>query len=238
MPSLAHAPSLVQVRRPWTSASMGVDSASLRFFEVLPGPLQIAPLPVPWLACPPLRPASAASSGCCEKLRFSSGTLCPPLRPAVAASSRFCEKLRLAPGTLCPPLRPASAARRRFCEKLRFSSGTAFPPMLAICRCRSAFMEAKPRCDTRPSFTAPSAITALLLVRLTRGYVGRAAEWMNRYDTTVGSPEGRITPSGDGEHQANLTLAVSARLRCNPLWASQGVRRSITRPTTPSRPTW
>ena len=31
------------------------------------------------------RPASIASSGCWEKLRFSSGTFCPPLRPASTA---------------------------------------------------------------------------------------------------------------------------------------------------------
>src|SRR6185312_17173814 len=122
----------------------------------LESPLWVSVLPPPWLACPPLRPASAASSGFCEKLRFSSGTLCPPLRPAVAASSRFCEKLRFEPGTLCPPLRPASAASRRFCEKLRFSSGTALPPMLAIWRCRSAFIEANPRFDVRPSEVRPS----------------------------------------------------------------------------------
>jgi hypothetical protein len=34
----------------------------------------------PWDASPPLRPAAAASSRFCEKLRFSFGTLSPPLR--------------------------------------------------------------------------------------------------------------------------------------------------------------
>src|SRR6185312_6540080 len=69
-----------------------------------PAPLSPLLLEPPWLAWPPLRPASAARLGFWEKLRFSSGTLWPPLRPAAAASSRFCEKLRFSPGTLWPPL--------------------------------------------------------------------------------------------------------------------------------------
>jgi len=49
-------------------------------------------------ALPPLRPALAANSGFCEKLRFSSGTLCPPLR---AISFVFRDPLKQSHGWIC-----------------------------------------------------------------------------------------------------------------------------------------
>jgi hypothetical protein len=41
--------------------------------------------------CPPFRPASAASLGFCEKLRFSFGTLSPPFRAIARCFSRSIE---------------------------------------------------------------------------------------------------------------------------------------------------
>ena len=57
----------VQTARPYASpCGSPLELATLAW---------VSGLPPPWLACPPLRPASAASSGFWEKLRFSSGTL-------------------------------------------------------------------------------------------------------------------------------------------------------------------
>jgi hypothetical protein len=70
---------------------------------------------------------------------------CPPLRPASAASLRFRAKARACDSTERPPLRPAAEARLRSCEKLRFSRGTLAPPLRAISRCLLWSIPAKPR---------------------------------------------------------------------------------------------
>ena len=56
----------------------------------------------------------------------------------------------------CPPLRPADDASSRSWEKERFSAGTERPPLLAISRCRSIFIDAKPRFEVE----LPDAIRA------------------------------------------------------------------------------
>jgi hypothetical protein len=70
------------------------------------------------------------------------GTLCPPLRPASDASSRSFEKLRSSGRTLWPPSRPASAARLGSFAKF---PPLALPSLPAISFCFFSSIEAKPR---------------------------------------------------------------------------------------------